>query len=216
MTMKPRGYFITFEGPEGGGKSTQIQLLARRLETQGRTVLCLREPGGTVTGDAIRKILQQGPGGEPIAPSAELLLFAASRAQLVERMIRPALDRGDWVLCDRFFDSTTAYQGFGRGFDRGTLKTLQDLATGGLKPDLTLLLDLDVLVGLERIHRRAIGSEQGLDRIECEKVDFHQRVRRGYLALAAEDPGRFRVIAADQDSALIEAQIGKAVADVCR
>ncbi len=212
----PRGYFITFEGPEGGGKSTQIRSLARRLEAQGRTVLCLREPGGTVTGDAIRTILQQGPGGEAIAPSAELLLFAASRAQLVEQKIRPALERGEWVLCDRFFDSTTAYQGFGRGFDRGTLKTLQELATGGLKPDLTLLLDLDVRVGLDRIHRRAIGSDQGLDRIECEATDFHERVRSGYLALAGEEPKRFRVIAADQAPVRIEAEIGKAVADVCR
>jgi dTMP kinase len=216
--MKPmsRSYFITFEGPEGGGKSTQIRSLARHLESQGRTVLCLREPGGTVTGDAIRKILQQGPGGEPIAPSAELLLFAASRAQLVERMIRPALARGDWVLCDRFFDSTTAYQGFGRGFDRGMLKTLQELATGGLKPDLTLLLDLDVRLGMERIHRRAVGSDQGLDRIECEKADFHERVRVGYLTLAGEEPGRFRVIAADREPERIEAEIWKVVADVCR
>jgi len=212
----PRSYFITFEGPEGGGKSTQIRSLARHLESQGRTVLCLREPGGTVTGDAIRKILQQGPGGEPIAPSAELLLFAASRAQLVERMIRPALARGDWVLCDRFFDSTTAYQGFGRGFDRGMLKALQELATGGLKPDLTLLLDLDVRLGMERIHRRAIGSDQGLDRIECEKTDFHERVRVGYLTLAKEEPGRFRVIAADLEPDRIEAEIWKVVADVCR
>ena len=216
MTTMPRGYFITFEGPEGGGKSTQIQALARRLEGQGRTVLCLREPGGTATGNAIRAILQQGPGGEPIAPSAELLLFAASRAQLVERMIRPALERGDWVLCDRFYDSTTAYQGFGRGFDRATLKALQELATGGLKPDLTLLLDLDVKVGLERIRRRAVGSEQGLDRIECEQVDFHERVRNGYLVLAREEPARFRVIAADQNPVRIEAEIGKAVEDVCR
>lgn len=211
-----RGYFITFEGPEGGGKSTQIRALARRLEADGKRVLCLREPGGTVTGDAIRKILQQGPGGEPIVPPAELMLFAASRAQLVAHRIRPALAAGDWVLCDRFFDSTTAYQGFGRGFDRHTLGLLQELATGGLVPDMTVLLDVEVRLGLERIRRRAGQAEQGLDRIESENTDFHERVRRGFLALAAEQPGRFRVIAADQDPARIEAEIWKAVMDACR
>jgi dTMP kinase len=155
--IKP-GQFITFEGPEGGGKSTHIKRLAARLKALGHEVLLTREPGGTPTGEAIRGILQHDHTGEAICPEAELLLFEASRAQLVRTVILPALQKGVWVLCDRFADSTTAYQGYGRGFDLETILMLNQHAMGDCVPALTLLMDIEVQVGRERLAQRNLAQ----------------------------------------------------------
>ncbi len=207
--MKPRGKFITFEGPEGGGKTTHAKRLIDRLEQAGHTVVYTREPGGTATGEAIRDILQHGTTGEAIEPPAEVLLFAASRAQLVGRVIRPALERGDWVVCDRFADSTVAYQGYGRGFDREQMIAINEFAIGETVPDLTLLLDVDCAEGLRRITARHNGVAQVLDRIEQEERAFHERVRDGYLELARRWPARFRVVDARQSADAVAATIWK-------
>ena len=187
------GKFITFEGPEGSGKSTQIKRLAESLAVRGIKVLCTREPGGTATGEAIRNILQHDAAGEPLAERAELLLFTASRAQLVDQVMLPALGRGEWVLCDRFIDSTMAYQGYARGMDIDTLDAINGFAIAGCKPDLTLLLDLDIEQGFQRLENR-YSDGGSADRFERESRDFHHRVRKGYHTLAQREPGRFRVI----------------------
>ena len=187
------GRFISFEGPEGGGKSTQARLLAERLQREcGITVRFTREPGGTATGELIRNILQHDAAGEPLCPAAEVLLFCASRAQLCHDVLGPALARGEWVVCDRFTDSTLAYQGYGRGFDIDALRTFNAFATGPVVPELTLLLDVPAEAGLERVTRRTPGGER--DRIESETLDFHRRLREGYLALAGREPDRFAVV----------------------
>jgi len=192
------GKLITFEGPEGCGKSTQIKLLAEKLEAQGIKVACTREPGGTATGEAIRNILQHDVVDEPLGERAELLLFTASRAQLMDQVVLPALDRGEWVLCDRFTDSTMAYQGFARGMDIATLDSINDFAINSHKPDLTLLLDLDVEKGFQRLEERYCGGNGTHDRFEREARDFHRRVREGYHKLAEREPERFRIFDADQ------------------
>jgi len=184
------GNFITFEGPEGSGKSTQIKLLAERLQACGVRALLTREPGGTSTGEAIRNLLQHDSTDAEMAHRTEVLLFCASRAQLVEQVIRPALLQGAWVLCDRFTDSTLAYQGYGRGFALDQLRALNDFATGGLKPDLTLLLDIPVDESYRRISERTTE----IDRIERTERTFHERLRAGYLELAQAEPARFRVL----------------------
>lgn len=187
-----QGFFITFEGPEGCGKSTQIAMLAARLRASGQAeVVTTREPGGTPAGEAIRGILQHDTAGSDIGAAAETLLFEASRAQLVERVIRPALQRGAIVLCDRFADSTTAYQGYGRGFDIETLLQLHEFALGGTWPAITLLLDLEVEQGFQRIQARNAGTA-GLDRMERESREFHQRVVAGFREMAGRWPERFR------------------------
>ena len=191
---KPGGFFISFEGPEGGGKSTQIHRLAAALAEQGYRVWTTREPGGTRVGEMIRPILlsQQQP---RMTPWSEALLFTAARAEHVEEVIRPRLARGELVLCDRYTDSTLAYQGYGRGLDLDTLRRLQSQATGGLQPDLTMLLNLPIETGLSRIPRPA------QDRLDRETATFHQRVRDGYQEMAVADPRRWREVdaAADQD-----------------
>jgi dTMP kinase len=192
------GCFITFEGPEGSGKSTQIRRLAETLEAQGTKVVCTREPGGTATGEAIRNILQHDAAGEPLADRAELLLFVASRAQLMEQVILPALGRGEWVLCDRFIDSTLAYQGFARGMDLAALERINDFAIQGRKPDLTLLLDLEIERGFQRLEERYADGKDSADRFEREARDFHLRVREGYRQLAERESNRFRTINSDQ------------------
>ncbi|MBN2704243.1 MAG: dTMP kinase [Pontiellaceae bacterium] len=192
------GKLITFEGPEGSGKSTQIRLLAEKLGARGIDVSVTREPGGTATGEAIRNILQHDAVNEPLCMRAELLLFAASRAQLVEQVIQPTLDRGGWVLCDRFIDSTMAYQGFGRGMDIAALDRINEFAIGGRMPDLTILLDLDIERGFERVSSRYAEAGGAADRFEREARDFHYRVRAGYHQLAARDPERFRIVDADR------------------
>ena len=187
------GKFITFEGPEGGGKSTHIRLLADFLRAKGIALTLTREPGGTPTGEAIRSLLQHDGAGESPAHRTEVLLFLASRAQHVERLIRPALNAGQWVLCDRFDDSTLAYQGYGRGFDLGELRAVNAFATGGLVPDLTVLLDISPVTSQTRLAGRT------LDRIEREASDFHVRLRRGFLELARQQPGRFVVVNAEHE-----------------
>ncbi|VGO21353.1 dTMP kinase [Pontiella sulfatireligans] len=188
------GRFITFEGPEGSGKSTQIRLLAETLEVQGIEVVCSREPGGTATGEAVRNILQHDAAGEPLSDRAELLLFTASRAQLMDQVILPTLEKGGWVLCDRFIDSTMAYQGFARGMDIDTLDAVNDFAIYGRKPDLTLLLDFDIELGFQRLAARYADGEATHDRFELEARDFHRRVRDGYHQLAEREPERFRIV----------------------
>jgi dTMP kinase len=182
------GCFITFEGVEGCGKSTQITLLWEYLVESGYNVIVTREPGGTPIAEAIRGVLLN-PDHETMGSTAELLLYAAARAQHVYEKIAPALAAGQVVLCDRFADSTTAYQGGGRGLPGDLLKTLNDIATGGVWPDCTLLIDVPAAVGLERARHR--GRK---DRIEQESIDFHERVREGFLALAAEAPERITTI----------------------
>lgn len=187
--MGDPGYFITLEGPEGAGKSTQSTRLAGALTERGFDVFATREPGGTTAGELIRRILLDGP---ELNGWTEALLFTAARAQLVQDVIRPQLEAGRVVLCDRFSDSTLAYQGYGRGVDLAILRRLQNEATGGLRPALTFLLDLPVEHGLSRI------PPASLDRLDREVADFHQRVRRGYAEMATEDPGRWVVVDAAQ------------------
>ena len=185
------GHFITFEGPEGSGKSTHIRLLTERLRERGETVVATREPGGTPLGEAIRGLLQHDAAGESPVPRSEALLFCASRAQLVQTIIQPALARGAWAIVDRFADSTFAYQGYGRGFTLADLRQVNDFATGGLMPELTVLLDLDGDTSQQRLAARR-GADA--DRFEREPSDFHARLRQGFLDLAAAEPERFRVI----------------------
>lgn len=198
--------FITLEGPEGSGKSSQIGLLAGFLREQGFGVLQTREPGGTRIGDQIRACLHDVDNGEMTAVT-EVLLYAASRAQHVDELIRPALAAGQIVLCDRFADSTIAYQGYGRGLDLTDLHTLTRIATGGLKPHLTLLLDIDVERGLAR---RKVGGDE-MNRLDLEAVSFHQRVRQGYHALAAAEPERWMTIDADRTVGEVQGDLRTAV-----
>lgn len=185
--MSRRGVLVTFEGGEGCGKSTQILLLAQRLMAAELPVRLLREPGGTAAGEAIRAILLDRDHAG-LDAHAELLLYEAARAELVAEVIEPALDAGEIVLLDRFYDSTTAYQGFGRGLPLAEVARLNAFATAGLVPDRTVLLDIDVATGLER------ATRTGADRLEAEDVAFHERVRAGFLAIAAEQPDRVVVV----------------------
>lgn len=198
--MKRRGKFITFEGIEGSGKTTQIRLLASRLRRGGNLVVVTREPGGSPIGDNIRGILLDTRFKE-MAPVTELLLYAAGRAQHAEQVIRPAIQKRKIVLCDRFADSTTAYQGGARGLSEAGLKCLHQIATGGLKPDLTILLDLPVRKGFKRIR----GRKQ--DRLEKEKRSFHNRVRRAYLRLARREKRRIKVMNALLPETLLHEKI---------
>lgn len=182
------GLFITFEGVEGCGKSTQIERLRERLEAAGRNVIVTREPGGTEISEAIRALLLD-PAHTVMAPATELLLYAAARAQHVCERIRPALEAGRVVLCDRYADSTTAYQGAGRGLTPESLAQLHAMATGGLWPHLTLIIDLPAEEGLQRARGRGRS-----DRLEQESIDFHERVRQGFLGLAAREPERIKII----------------------
>lgn len=200
------GFFITFEGIEGCGKSTQLELLKAHLEKKGRAVLSVREPGGTLLGERVRSVLLNGT-EEGIDPWAELFLYEACRAQLVARVIRPALAEGKVVLCDRFFDSTLAYQGFGRGLDAGKIEGLNALATGGLVPDLTFLVDCEEDVGLKRAWAR-INASAGAreDRFEKEELAFHRRVREGFLAIAGAAP-RVKVIDGSREISTVHREI---------
>jgi dTMP kinase len=184
---RPRGFLLTLEGPEGSGKSTQAQRLAARLTAAGRSCVVTREPGGTAVGEEIRRILLHS--GETPIPAADALLFNAARAQLVAEVIRPALDRGDVVVCDRFTDSTLAYQGYGAGQPPAGLRELARFATGGLAPDLTVLIDLPEEEGLGR---KGAGETTRFE--EREDLAFHHRVRQGFLELAAAEPDRFVVL----------------------
>lgn len=192
------GIFITLEGIEGSGKSTQMKMLGKALENKGRPVVITREPGGTQIGEAIRKILLTGESHD-IHPLTELMLYAADRAQHVQEVVRPALDRGKIVLCDRFQDSTLAYQGHGRGLDTHWIDTLGNLATEGLKPNQTLLLDCPVEIGLTRSKARLKEQNSQEDRFEREDLEFHERVRKGYLEISLKEPDRFKVFNAHQE-----------------
>ena len=208
-----RGRLITFEGPEGAGKSTQAALLISKLEARGIEVVYTREPGGTKLGEAIRGILQYNAAGEDPCPESEVLLFEASRAQLVRHVIQPALARGAWVLCDRFADSTTAYQGFGRGFSVELMETINRFAIGSAVPDMTILLDVNVSLGMQRCAKRQIGQKVQHDRIESEALEFHEKVRQGYLDLARRFPERFRKVDAMRLAEPIAADVWKLVSD---
>lgn len=201
------GYFITFEGIEGSGKSTQMELLKRHLEARGTEVLALREPGGTVLGEKVRAILLNSS-DEPVDPMAELFLYEACRAQIVANIIRPALSSGKTVICDRFTDSTLAYQGYARGLDIGAIRNMNDMATGGLAPALTLLIDLEPEAGLKRAWAR-INDRQGEleDRFERESVEFHGKVRKGYLSIAESDPARVRLVDGAREIPVIQRDI---------
>lgn len=196
-----KGMFVTFEGPDGSGKTAQLDILASEFVQKGYPILRTREPGGTSIGDQIRATLLDLK-NTSMVDRTEALLYQAARAQLVDEKIKPHLAQGGIVLCDRYADSTLAYQGYGH---QNTVESLQGIirfATGGLVPDLTLLLDLAPEVGLER--RLADG---GLNRLDAYDIDFHRRVRAGYLALVKADPGRWVVIDADQDFDLVQAEI---------
>ncbi len=198
--------FITLEGPEGSGKTSQVPPLAAYLKKQGYDVLVTREPGGTVVSDQIRDVLMNLK-NVSIVPRTEILLFLAARAQHVEGLIRPALKAGKLVLCDRFGDSTLAYQGYGHQTDLDNLRYLLNYATGGLTPDLTLLLDIPVEVGLER--KRKNDSEW--NRLDAYEEAFHKRVRKGYLELAKFEPNRWQVIDASKDKEQVQKAMRQAV-----
>lgn len=184
--MSRSGFFITFEGSEGSGKSTQIARLAEKLRQAGHEPLLIREPGGTPAGESIRHLLQHAPEGENLVPEAELLLFAASRAQLVREKILPALEAGRIVICDRFFDSTTVYQGVARCIPAEDTARINAFAIGDCLPDVTFILDLDRRISLERMR----DERRALDRIERESEEFFAAVRQGYLDLAKKNPAR--------------------------
>lgn len=204
------GIFITFEGGEGGGKTTQINRLAAYLGAQGRKVITTREPGGTPEGDKIRELLVRRESGDWQAESEVMLIYAA-RIMNVARVIKPALAKGKIVLCDRFVDSTTAYQGYGHGLDLGWLARLQDLMLGGFKPALTYVLDLDPSLGLGRTRRREAANSmhvsQPEDRYENLDLAFHQRLREGYQAIARQEPQRCVLIDASQNADIVEKTI---------
>ncbi|PYL54092.1 MAG: dTMP kinase [Verrucomicrobia bacterium] len=194
--------FITFEGSEGCGKSTQVQLLANRLDAAGVPFLITREPGGTAIGESIRELLQFAPQGQGMTPETELLLFEASRSQLVREVIKPALERGECVIADRFFDSTTVYQGVARKLDRKVVRQLNAFAVGDCVPDVTFLLDVD----LETTQSRMQGPRRP-DRMEQQSVEFYERVRDGYLEFAKWQRDRVVVIKGWQSPQDIEKEI---------
>jgi dTMP kinase len=202
------GFFITFEGPDGSGKSTQIQGLAEYLQGLGQTVLLTREPGGTEIGEKIRDLLHDLRHRE-MQPRAEILLYSAARAQLVGQRIRPALESGGTVLCDRYADSTLAYQGYGHGLDLEIMRLITSFATQGLRPDLTLLFDLEPALGLKR--RQADGVEW--NRLDDYDLAFHQRVRQGYHELAQADPGRWVTLDATLGRQKLQEEVRRVVAE---
>ena len=198
--------FVSFEGPEGGGKTTQAQQLADALSAAGHAVVNTREPGGTPIGNQVRQLLLDH-GSAGMQPQTEFLLFSASRAQLVREVIEPQLARGGVVLCDRFYDSSLAYQGYGHQLDLVELQRTTRLATGGRAPELTFLLDIDAQAGLQR--RRAQGGQW--NRLDGYALEFHERVRAGFLQLAAAEPARWVVLDAGADPAQLQAAVLKHV-----
>lgn len=209
------GRFVTFEGCEGCGKTTQIRLAAIWLAERGLTVLETAEPGGTPLGRRIREFLLNRDNCF-IGAEAELLLFAAARAQHARETLLPALEKGQWVLCDRFTDATLAYQGFGRGLDPGFIKSVNAFSSFSLTPDRTLLFDLPVATGLARAEKRAAGCPPGTaeDRFEQEDNAFHARIREGYLTLAAGEPERFRIIDGAADIGTVHREICRCLAEL--
>lgn len=208
----PGGLFVSFEGPECSGKSTQGALLAKCLRSDGYSVLETREPGGTVIGEQVRQIVKHVCGEDAVCDEAELFLFAASRAQLMHKIVRPFLATGGVVICDRFADSTVAYQGYGRGFDLALIHQLNCVATADRFPDLTILIDLAVESVLRRGQMR-LETLLVQDRIEEESRRFHEVVRQGYLTIAREQPDRIRVIDGEGSVEQIHEQITRLVRD---
>lgn len=202
-----RGVFVTFEGPEGCGKTTQLKRLVDRLKERGCEVVESREPGGTAVGDLIRNLVQHDSAGEALSPLSEAFLFAAARTHHVDTVIRPAVERGAWVVCDRFGDCTAAYQGYGRGVDLDLIDELNARAMGDVVPDLTFLLDVDVAHGMRRVRKRIESGARGLDRFEREDTAFHERVRQGYLALAERDPERIHVVDGGREAEVVAGDI---------
>ncbi len=198
-----RGYFLTLEGPDGCGKSTQSRLLAERLKKMGLSFCLTREPGGTAMAEALRKIILNP--NFHVAPLTEILLYEASRAQHTAEVILPALKAKKIVVCDRYADATTAYQGYGRNLDLKMVRSLNAIATGGLKPDLTVCLDVSPRVGLERAGRK------GKDRMENERLSFHAKVRQGYMAIAKSEPERVRVVSGMDPIEMVQEKIWKLV-----
>jgi dTMP kinase len=207
-----KGFFITLEGVEGSGKTTQTALVSDALRLAGHRVTVTREPGGTRAGEAIRAIFLDP--AVSLHAAAELLLVLADRAQHVREKLKPALAAGEIVLSDRYSDSTAAYQGYGRGLDLKLLEELNRLASDGVRPDLTIVLDLDVETGLERTRARARGDVRGPDRFEGEQVEFHRRVREGFLTIARDEPDRVKTIDATAQVAEITSRIIAAIAEL--
>jgi dTMP kinase len=203
-----RGFLITFEGSEGSGKSTQISRIADRFEDAGYDVVVTREPGGTPIGEEIRHILMHASESENMTPETELLLFAASRAQLVREVINPAVQEGKIVLCDRFMDSTTVYQGVARNIQSEPVSLINQFAVGNMVPDVTVVIDLDAEIGLSRVKHRANDLP---DRMEEENIKFYQKVRNGYLMLAKAMPERFIVVNGELPRTELELVIWKAL-----
>lgn len=199
--------FITFEGTEGSGKTTQIKETYAALRDKGYDVLLTREPGGTPIGDQIRTILLDNLDNTEMQPRTELLLFCASRAQIVGELIRPTLGKGTIVLCDRYADSTLAYQGYGHGLPVPDLQQILQFATGGLKPNLTIYLDISPEKGLERRRRGTIFNNEDWNRLDDMEIAFHHRVYAGYQTIMKDDPERFLRINSDQTPALVQADI---------
>jgi dTMP kinase len=211
-----KGMFITFEGIEGSGKSTQIALLANYLTAKGVRYVLTREPGGTPIGDQVRKILLD-PMNRSLDPAAELLLYAASRAQHLREVILPALANNTAVLCDRFSDATLAYQGYGRGLDIGTIRSLDRIVTAGMRPDLTILFDIEAASGIARARGR--NNSRGLEaeaRFENEELAFHERVRQGYLTLVRQEPDRIRIVDASPPAEVVQAKVRQVVEERLR
>lgn len=205
-----RGILISFEGSEGSGKSTQIGMLAERLEKANREVVLTREPGGTPLGEEIRHLLKHADAGFGMCPETELLLFAASRAQLVRELILPSLEAGKVILCDRFLDSTTVYQGVARQLSQDPVQTINDFAVGEAMPDLTVIVDVPAEIGMQRIRRRVSDLP---DRMEQENIEFYQQVRQGYLILAENMPERFFVVDGTQSVDAVNKQIWAELSD---
>lgn len=201
-----RGRFITLEGGEGAGKSTQLELVCALIRAAGHEVVATREPGGTPRAERIRALLLEKT-TEPMPSSCELLLMFAARASHIEQLINPALVRGAWVVCDRFTDASYAYQGAGRGLPLEHIEALETMVQSGLKPDLTLLLDAPVALGLQRAQRRNVAQHSEADRFESEQAAFFERVRAGYLEIARREPQRVRVIDASRPIEAVSAEV---------
>lgn len=204
-----RGFFITFEGGEGAGKSSQIQRLGERLRAKGYSLVVTREPGGSPGAEAVRHVLLSGS-AEPFGPEMEAILFAAARSDHVEQVIRPAVQRGEIVLCDRFIDSSRVYQGVTGGLDPALMAEIERVAINGMMPDLTIILDLDPVEGLRRAVARR-GKGEGADRFEKETLDIHMRRRAAFLAIAEQEPNRCVVIDAAQPPDVVEDAITESV-----
>jgi len=215
LSTTKRGLFITFEGPEGSGKSTQIRRLAARLRAEGRAVLETVEPGGTAIGMQIRRVLLDAKNHE-MRPTTELLLMFAARAQNVDEAILPALSRGEIVLCDRFTDSSLVYQGAARGLGAEVVFEVDRIACRGLVPDLTVVIDIQTELGLERAHGRNRKTQDVETRLDEQAIDFHRKVRDAYLQLAADEPGRVKLIDGSGSEEKVEKEVWKAVLEVLK